>query len=220
MVRPSRLSLVTSLGDARANIARYEAEAIDAPRLLERAAYARSWYADRDEHGRWRLAPSKFVGYQYATAQDYLADSGGTGDRDGRQTERALARWFAPVPPGSPLATELQAALASFLARVARSPNAAARINVDRGELDKSTAVSRPSASALPERISIDPQVCGGRPCIQGTRVRVSDILAMMANGASRARILADFDYLADADLSAALAYAAEASNHRVIKAA
>jgi uncharacterized protein (DUF433 family) len=220
MLKRSRLSLVTKLGDARANIARYEAATIDTPRLLERAAYARSWYAERDEHGGWRLAPSKFVGYHYATAEDYLADSGATGDRDGRQTERALARWFAPVPSGSPLAAELQAALECFLARAARSPNAAARINVEKGELDKATAVARPSAPALPDRISIDPQVCGGRPCIQGTRVRVSDILAMMAEGASRTEILADFDYLADADLSAALAYAAQASDHRVIKAA
>jgi uncharacterized protein (DUF433 family) len=143
-----------------------------------------------------------------------------TGDRDGRQTERTLARWFAPVPPNSPLGRELHAALESFLARAARSPNAAARINVEKGELDKASAVSRPSAPALPDRISIDPQICGGRPCIQGTRVRVSDIVAMMAEGASRAEILADFEYLADADLSAALAYAARASDHRVIKAA
>jgi uncharacterized protein (DUF433 family) len=50
--------------------------------------------------------------------------------------------------------------------------------------------------------------------------MRVSDILAMMAEGASRAEILADFDYLTDADLSAALAYAAQASDHRVIRAA
>src|SRR5215207_10248413 len=216
----SRPALVTRLDEARANIARYQRAATEDPRLLARAAYARAWYAERDEHGTWRLAPSKFVGYQYASAKDYLADAGTTGDRDGRQTERTLARWFAPVPPGTALATELQAALGSFLARAARSPNAAARINVEKGELDKATAGARPATPALLDRISIDPQICGGRPCIQGTRMRVSDILAMMAEGASRAEILADFDYLSDADLSAALAYAAQASDHRVIRAA
>ncbi|HEX8167708.1 MAG TPA: DUF433 domain-containing protein [Beijerinckiaceae bacterium] len=78
----------------------------------------------------------------------------------------------------------------------------------------------KPSAAGLPDRISVDPQICGGRPCIRGTRMRVSDIVAMMAHGASRAEILADYDYLTDDDLSAALAYAAEAADHRVINAA
>ena len=216
----ARLALVTKLDEARGNIARYQRAAADDPRLLARAAYARAWYADRDERGEWRFAPSKFVGYQYASAKDYLADPGATGDRDGRQTERTLARWFAPVSPGTPLSAELEAALGSFLARAARSPNAAARINVEKGELDRASGIARPAAPALPERIAIDPQICGGRPCIRGTRVRVSDIVAMMAEGASRAEILADFDYLTDADLSAALAYAAQASDHRVISAA
>jgi uncharacterized protein (DUF433 family) len=216
----TRVSLINKLEDARGNIARYHRAVADDPRLLARAAYARSWYADRDEHGGWRLAPSKFVGSEYATARDYLADAGATGDRDGRQTERALARWFAPVPLGTALAAELRAALESFLARAGRAPNAAARINVVKGVLDNANAVAKPVAAALAERIAIDPEVCGGRPCIRGTRVRVSDILAMMAEGASRVQILSDFDYLTDADLSAALAYAAQASDHRVIRAA
>lgn len=220
MTLSARLAIVSSLDGARSNIARYQRESSDNPRLLERATYARSWYAARDEHGSWRFAPSKFVGYQYATAEDYLADSGASGDRDGRQTERVLAAWFDPVPSESPLAAELQAALQSFLARGGRSPNVAARINVEKAELDKLTRASFRPATGLPERISVDPQICGGRPCIRGTRMRVSDIVAMMASGASRAEILADYDYLTDADLSAALAYAAEAAAHRVIRAA
>lgn len=82
---------------------------------------------------------------------------------------------------------------------------------------------SKPSNEAsvtLLERISVDPDICGGRPCIKGTRMRVSDILEMMAAGASRVEILADFPYLADDDLAAALAYAAKAADHRVIRAA
>jgi uncharacterized protein (DUF433 family) len=66
-------------------------------------------------------------------------------------------------------------------------------------------------------RISIDPDVCGGRPCIRGTRMRVSDLVEMLASGATKAEILADYNYLAEEDISAALAYAARATNHRVI---
>jgi uncharacterized protein (DUF433 family) len=76
------------------------------------------------------------------------------------------------------------------------------------------------SAEALLARISADPEICGGRPCIKGTRMRVSDIVEMMAHGATRPQILKDFPYLFDEDLSAALAYAARAANHRVIRAA
>jgi uncharacterized protein (DUF433 family) len=71
-------------------------------------------------------------------------------------------------------------------------------------------------AEAPLSRISIDPDICGGRPCIRGTRMRVSDIIEMMASGASKADILADYDYLTDDDISAALAYAARATNHRL----
>ena len=58
-------------------------------------------------------------------------------------------------------------------------------------------------------RIAIDPAICGGRPTVMGTRVRVIDILEMLAGGASMAEIVEDFPYLAEADVLAALAYAA-----------
>jgi uncharacterized protein (DUF433 family) len=41
-------------------------------------------------------------------------------------------------------------------------------------------------------RITIDPEVCGGRPCIRGLRIRVKDILDMLAGGATRQEILTD----------------------------
>jgi uncharacterized protein (DUF433 family) len=50
--------------------------------------------------------------------------------------------------------------------------------------------------------------------------MRVSDIIEMLASGASKAEILADYDYLTEADIAAALAYAARATNHRVITTA
>jgi uncharacterized protein (DUF433 family) len=55
-------------------------------------------------------------------------------------------------------------------------------------------------------RITIDPQVCGGRPIIAGTRMRVSDVLDALADGVSVEELLADFPYLALEDVHACLA--------------
>lgn len=69
-------------------------------------------------------------------------------------------------------------------------------------------------------RISTDPEVLGGRPCIRGLRVRVKDILDLLASGASRQDILADYPYLEDDDIAAALEYAAQNVDHPVIRPA
>ncbi len=69
-------------------------------------------------------------------------------------------------------------------------------------------------------RIHIDASICGGRPHIRGTRVRVADILELLAEGVPREEILADYPYLSDVDLRAALAFGAAASAHRIILAA
>jgi len=70
------------------------------------------------------------------------------------------------------------------------------------------------------ERITFDPDQCGGRPCIRGIRIRVTDILEMLAGGASRAEIPQDFPYLEDADITAALEYAARQTDHPVFRVA
>lgn len=69
-------------------------------------------------------------------------------------------------------------------------------------------------------RISIDHDVCGGRPVIAGTRVRITDVLEMLAGGASPAEIADDFPYLTEQDVRAALAYAAAQFDHPVVLAA
>ena len=69
-------------------------------------------------------------------------------------------------------------------------------------------------------RIHIDSSICGGRPHIRGTRVRVADILELLAEGVPQEEILADYPYLSAADLRAALAFGAAASAHRIILAA
>jgi uncharacterized protein (DUF433 family) len=70
------------------------------------------------------------------------------------------------------------------------------------------------------ERITTDPAVLGGRPCIRGMRIRVKDILDLLASGASRKQILEDYPYLEDDDIAAALEYAAQYVDHPVIRPA
>lgn len=59
------------------------------------------------------------------------------------------------------------------------------------------------------QRITIAPNVCSGRPCIRGMPIRVSDILGMLASGASQVAVLEDYPYLEAADIAATLAYVA-----------
>lgn len=63
---------------------------------------------------------------------------------------------------------------------------------------------------ALLERITINPQVCFGKPCIRGHRIWVSLILDLLANGASFDEILQDYPQLEEADILACIAYGAE----------
>jgi uncharacterized protein (DUF433 family) len=69
-------------------------------------------------------------------------------------------------------------------------------------------------------RIASDPAICGGRPIVAGTRMRVTDVLEMLAGGASTAEIVADFPYLTNEDVRACLAFAANAADHPVVIAA
>ena len=69
----------------------------------------------------------------------------------------------------------------------------------------------------LRERITVNPKQCGGRPCIRGMRIRVKDVLDMLAAGAPEAEILADFPDLEAADLRAAMEYAAATVDHPVL---
>jgi uncharacterized protein (DUF433 family) len=65
--------------------------------------------------------------------------------------------------------------------------------------------------SDLLARITVNPAQCGGRPCIRGMRIRVVDILEMLAGGMTTAQILADYEELESADVEAAIAYSAGA---------
>lgn len=69
-------------------------------------------------------------------------------------------------------------------------------------------------------RITIDPNKCGGRPCIRASRVRVKDVLEMLASGMTKEEILQDFPYLEAEDISAALEYAAKQADHPILQVA
>jgi uncharacterized protein (DUF433 family) len=69
----------------------------------------------------------------------------------------------------------------------------------------------------LLERISIDPAVCGGKPCIRGTRIWVSLVLDLLASGMSEADLRAEYPQLIRDDILAAIAYGAEVARERVI---
>jgi uncharacterized protein (DUF433 family) len=76
-----------------------------------------------------------------------------------------------------------------------------------------------PAMSEL-NRITVDPNQCAGRPCLRGLRVRVKDVLDLLAAGASREEILADYPLLEAGDIVAALEYAARLSDHPVLRVA
>ncbi len=74
--------------------------------------------------------------------------------------------------------------------------------------------------TSLLDRISIEPGKCGGRPCIRGMRIRVTDILGLLSAGASHREILDDYSILEDDDILAALEYAAAQADHAILIAA
>jgi uncharacterized protein (DUF433 family) len=61
--------------------------------------------------------------------------------------------------------------------------------------------------NALLERIALDPEVCGGKPCIKGTRIWVSLVLDFLARGMTEAELLAEYPQLVHDDVLAAIAY-------------
>lgn len=72
---------------------------------------------------------------------------------------------------------------------------------------------------AMIDRITFNPNQCGGRPCIRGMRIRVKDVLDLLAAKVPEQEILEDYPYLESADIAACLEYAASAADHPVLVA-
>ncbi len=71
----------------------------------------------------------------------------------------------------------------------------------------------------LSSRITVNPGQCGGRPCIRGMRVRVSDVLDLLAAGLSLEQVLEELPYLESDDVRACLRYASRQIDHPVLAA-
>ena len=70
------------------------------------------------------------------------------------------------------------------------------------------------SSAELLQRITIRPEQCGGRPCIRGMRIRVIDVLELLAAGESKEQILESFSFLEADDIAASLLYAERRLDH------
>lgn len=208
--------LVTSSAEAKKNIYKYAGELSKSSDLQAVMSYARTWHAYRTPEGEWRAAPSKFVGYAENTADGYTRRHK---QRDGRRAESVLARWFEAAAPGSASYEDAARSIALLFARYGKAPNKRFRICVPKPQTQSRPATGGLGTvqSQLASRITTDPAICGGRPTIRGMRIRVSDLLDLLAAGLSNEEILADYPYLEPEDLHAALAFAARAADHRIL---
>ena len=68
-------------------------------------------------------------------------------------------------------------------------------------------------------RITFDPELCGGRPCIRGYRLRVKDVLDLLGAGMTEAEILKDYPFLEPEDIRACLQFAAAQVDHAILQA-
>ena len=71
----------------------------------------------------------------------------------------------------------------------------------------------------LADRITVNPDQCGGRPCIRGLRIRVSDVLDLLAAGLSAEKVIEELPDLELEDVSASLRYASSRLDHPVLAA-
>jgi uncharacterized protein (DUF433 family) len=216
------LSVVGSAAEAEGNVSAFESQLRSNLALQARLGTFKAWYAVEVEGGSVMLGPSKFVGYRNVDASTYVRDSGGGGSLHGHQTEGVLSRWFAPVPAGSALHRRLLRELKAMFAPYGRQPNRATRFGFRRASADISPERGTgPMAPVDIERwIVNDPDICFGKPTLKGTRIRVSDILGLLAAGETREDLGKNYPSVRPEHIAAALAYAANALDHSVIRAA
>ena len=140
-------TLATSPGTVREAINRFQVEVRRSPLLASRLAYARAWYACRDDEGRWQFGPSKFVGYEGLTARQYVKLS--RKGLDGRRTEAQLQQWHEELDPSSELYQDLSAQLSALLAEYGKAPSRKMRISVPKEPRDERPTDSRDRERAL-----------------------------------------------------------------------
>lgn len=219
MKSASTIRLAATVSDVVANIRTYQKDVREHDGLRKRIAKTIWWYAAKNGDD-WVFAPSKFVGYVGMTGQGYLENSAHL--MDGRDTERAIKDLFIEVTPGAPTFDALIPALGAFLSALDATVGRRFKgFRLAPDLLETIEPARRADQEArIAARIVSDPGICGGRPRIRGTRLRVVDIMEMLADGMGHEEILAEFPYVAPEDISAALAYGAKAVDHAIIRAA
>lgn len=75
------------------------------------------------------------------------------------------------------------------------------------------------SMTEIMDRITVDPEQCGGRPCVRGMRIRVTDVLDLLAAGLSQAEVLHEMPTLEREDIEACLRFASRKLNHPILAA-
>ena len=73
--------------------------------------------------------------------------------------------------------------------------------------------------SELADRITVDAEQCGGRPCVRGMRIRVTDVLDLLAAGLSRQQVLEELPDLEPDDITACLRFASRRLDHPIVAA-
>jgi uncharacterized protein (DUF433 family) len=73
--------------------------------------------------------------------------------------------------------------------------------------------------ASLEDRITVNPEQCGGRPCIRGIRIRVSDVFDLLANGLMREQVLQELPDLEPDDITACLRLASRRVDHPIVAA-
>ena len=76
-----------------------------------------------------------------------------------------------------------------------------------------------PIMAALAERITVNAEQCGGRPCVRGLRIRVTDVLDLLASGLSTEQVLDELPDLEPDDIAACLRFASRRLDHPIVAA-
>jgi uncharacterized protein (DUF433 family) len=153
------------------------------------------------------------------TKRSVLASCSATLERSTRQQHGW--RWRKRRQPRAAIAALRDRGSIESIQSISSNSPPAERIDRQTPDMtSQPTSFSPMMSPSLLERITIEPGKCGGRPCIRGTRMRVSDVLELLANGASIEEVLEDHPTLHRDDILAAIAYAAVQTSHSVVRVA
>jgi uncharacterized protein (DUF433 family) len=211
--------IITNFSEAAENIQSFAEELRQEAGLQNRLGTFKVWYVVEHIDQTTALAPSKFIGRKNNTAAAHLSESGGNGKRHGNDGKNILDQWFIDVSTTSAQHRHLWDALSTLYASYGKRPNPNARFRIQK-EQDESGLEPFRHPFSPDHWIVHDPDICSGKPTLKGTRIRVVDVLQLLAGGDSVASILQDYPSLQRFHIDAALGYAAMALDHRVIRAA